>query len=84
MQYEAGYDHIQARLNKFNSSNEGLIFSRVQLTINVLMNTLGSDHQPIITSFSIGNGHDPFTGSSFKLNVSHLSSKDFHALMHRI
>jgi hypothetical protein len=50
----------------------------------VLIEATGSDHLPIQTSISVGNVVDSKPSSLFKMNVAHLESLDFCALVHRV
>lgn len=49
--------------------------------MDMLIATSGLDHLPILTSILIGYVVDSKL-SSFKMNVSHSDSPDFHALVH--
>jgi hypothetical protein len=50
----------------------------------VLIVATRSDHLPLLTSISIRHVVDSKSSFLFKLNVSHLDSLDFRALMHRV
>jgi len=56
-------------------------FSGMLCPMDVLMNVTGFDHFPISFVIIVGNSIDSTHSTLFKLNVSHLESIDFHALV---
>jgi len=61
-----------------------MAFSGKSRPVDVLMDVTGSDHLPIQTMLYLGHSADAPPSSVLKLNVSHLESEDFRALVHRV
>lgn len=75
---------MQARLDRVYGPRDDIDFSGNMRPVNVLIEATGSDDIPIQTSISVGHVVDLNPSSLYKLNVSHLDSPDFRALVHRV
>ena len=73
---------MQARLDRICGLKDGISFFGDRHRIDVLVATTSSDHLPIFSLILVGNVLDSKPSTLFKLNVSHLDSLNFRAVIH--